>query len=142
MQVRSDRHRYIWSTPRSRLCRWRMRRYHMRRWRCGQFGDCSFFIFLFLRSGFHVDGKWSASSLLLRQFWCFSISIAKPPEPPNPPSVLIGEIHSEDTTQNEHWTTRLRPRKPPAPSLVNGSNRRAETSSKTLKPTRRYRKNL
>ena len=34
------------------------------------------FLFLFLRSGFHVDGKWSASSLLLRQFWCFSISIA------------------------------------------------------------------
>ena len=66
----------------------------------------------------------------------------KPPEPPNPPSVLIGEIHSEDTTQNEPWTTRLRPRRPPNPSLENGSKRRAETSSKTLKPTRRYRKNL
>ena len=66
----------------------------------------------------------------------------KLPEPPNQPSVLTGEIHSEDTPQNEPWTTRLRPRRPPAPSLKNGSKRRAETSSKTLKPTRRYRKNL
>ena len=63
-------------------------------------------------------------------------------EPPNPPSVLIKEIHSEDTPQNEPWTTRLRPRRPPTPSLENGSKRRAETSSKTLKPKRRYRKNL
>ena len=66
----------------------------------------------------------------------------KLPEPPNQPSVLAGEIHSEDTPQNEPWTTRLRPRRPPTPSLENGSKRRAETSSKTLKPTRRYRKNL
>ena len=36
----------------------------------------------------------------------------------------------------------VRPRRPPAPSLENGSKRRAETSSKTLKPTRRYGKNL
>ena len=61
----------------------------------------------------------------------------KLPQPPNQPSVLIGEIHSEDTPQNEPWTTRLRP---PTHSLENGSKRRAETSSKTLKPTRRYRK--
>ena len=63
----------------------------------------------------------------------------KLPEPPNQPSILTGEIHSEDTPQHEPWTPRLRP---PAPSLENGSKRRAETSSKTLKPTRRYRKNL
>ena len=66
----------------------------------------------------------------------------KLPEPPNQPSILTGEIHSEDTPQNEPWTPRPRPRRPPAPSLENGSKRRAETSSKTLKPTRRYRKNL
>ena len=66
----------------------------------------------------------------------------KLPESPNPASVLIGEIHSEDTPQNEPWTTRLTPRRPPTPSLENGSKKRAETSSKTLKPTRRYRKNL
>ena len=64
------------------------------------------------------------------------------PEPSNQPSILTGEIHSEDTPHNEPWTTRLRPRRPPTPSLENGSKRRAETSSKTLKPTRRYRKNL
>ena len=67
---------------------------------------------------------------------------SKLPEPPNPASVLIGEIHSEDTPQNEPWATRLRPRRLPAPSLESGSKRRAETSSKTHKPTRRYRKNL
>ena len=66
----------------------------------------------------------------------------KLPEPPNQPSVLTGEIQSEDTPQNEPWTTRLRPRRPPTPSFENGYKRRAETSSKTLKPTRRYRKNL
>ena len=42
----------------------------------------------------------------------------KLPEPPNPPSVLIGEIHSEDTPQNEPGTTRLRPRRPPILSLL------------------------
>ena len=66
----------------------------------------------------------------------------KLPELPNQPSILTGEIHSEDTPQNKPRTTRLRPRRPPAPSLENGSKRRAETSSKTLKPTRRYQKNL
>ena len=66
----------------------------------------------------------------------------KLPEPHNPPSVLIGEIHSEDTPQYEPWATGLRPRSPPTPSLENGSKRRAKASSKTFKPTRRYRKNL
>ena len=61
----------------------------------------------------------------------------KLPEPPKPTSVLIGEIHSEDTPQKP-WTTRLRPRRPPALSLENGSKRRAETSSKTHKPMGRY----
>ena len=41
----------------------------------------------------------------------------KLPEPPNQPSILTGEIHSEDTPHNEPWTTRLRPRRPPAPLL-------------------------
>ena len=55
------------------------------------------------------------------------------PEPPNQPSILSGEIQSEDTPQNDPWTTRLRPRRPPASSLENGSKRRAETSSKCRK---------
>ena len=51
--------------------------------------------------------------------FCIYINTKYPklPEPPNPPSVLIGEIHSEDTPRKESWTTRLRLRRTLPPLL-------------------------